>query len=210
MAARPLIRFSSARARPTQSAAPILSKTASASSSVARASLRRLTRRCAAPSASSVRARSSGSSTFACHRERLRVRRERSHRGPRLGRQQPSTAQAGSEGRGTFEPARVSLVPAEKLHRLLAPAELDQRFDVVDNEADGRRLDDRLTAYEFERWIKTCDHPFRGHGCVLGMADRRRGHELDVPAPPSSQLESAIGSVLRLLDPAQLSMGEAL
>ena len=46
-------------------------------------------------------------------------------------------------------------------HRLLAPAELDQRFDIVDNEADGRRLDDRLTAHEFERWIKTCDHPFR-------------------------------------------------
>ena len=95
-------------------------------------------------------------------------------------------------------------------HRLLAPTELDQRFDVVDDEADGRRLDDRLTAYEFERWIKTCDHPFRGHGCVLGVADRRRGHELDVPAPPSSQFESAIGSVLRLLDPTQLSMGEAL
>ena len=65
-AARPLMRFSSARARSAQSAAPIPSKTASACSSVARASRRRFSRRCVAPSASSVRPRSSGSSTCAC------------------------------------------------------------------------------------------------------------------------------------------------
>ena len=60
VAARPLIRFSSARVRSAQSAAPIRSKTASASSSVARASRRRFSRRWAAPRASRARPRSSG------------------------------------------------------------------------------------------------------------------------------------------------------
>jgi hypothetical protein len=61
--ARALIRFSPSRARSAPSAEPISSNTASASSSVARASRRRFARRCAAPRASSVLAWSSGSRT---------------------------------------------------------------------------------------------------------------------------------------------------
>ena len=141
-AARPLMRFSSARARSAQSAAPIPSKTASASSSVTRASRRRFSRRCVAPSASSVRPRSSGSSTCACRSSAVCERGQRGIELARLRGEESPAARAVGERRDALEPAGVPFVPVQELARFEESSELDERLDVVDDEPGRPGLDD--------------------------------------------------------------------
>ena len=114
-AARPLMRFSSARARSAQSAAPIPSKTASASSSVARASRRRFSRRCVAPSASSVRPRSSGSSTSACRSSAVANAASAASSSPACAARSPRQRAQLASAETRSEPAGVPFVPVQEL-----------------------------------------------------------------------------------------------
>ena len=143
VAARPLMRLSSERARSAQSAAPIPSKIASASWSVSRASRRRFTRRCVAPSASRVRPRSSGSSTFACHSSASSTPRAQPP-GRRPGRRAALGSARSSRAPRRARAAGVPLVPVEQLDGLVPPPELDQRLDRSVTKRDRSGLEDRL------------------------------------------------------------------
>ena len=155
VAARPLMRASSARARSAQSAAPIRSKVASASSSVARASRRRLMRRCAAPEREERTSPIEREVDLRVPSESLLVRSERTHRGPRTRGEQPAAASAVGERGDALEPRAFPSYQSRSCSASVSPVELDQRLDVVDDESDGPWLDDRLAAHEFERWIET-------------------------------------------------------
>ena len=182
LAARPLIRLSSARALSAHSAAPILSKTASASSRVSRASRRRFTRRCAAPRASSVRPRSSGSSTFACHAsaslEGVQCRVEIAC----LRREQPTTTRTVRERGLAIETTCVSLVPVQQRLRLGASVELDQRLDLIRDEAGDTWLDDALVTEEGDARLelgdsraRRCRGPAQAHRAQPRSPARRSG-----------------------------------
>ncbi len=147
-AARPLMRFSSARARSAQSAAPIPSKTASASSSVARASRRRFSRRCVAPSASSVRPRSSGSSTCACRSSAVANAASAASSSPACAARSPAAARAVGERGDALQPAGVPFVPVQELGRIAETSQLDECLDVVDDESGRPGLDDPFSPDE--------------------------------------------------------------
>ena len=141
VAARPLMRFSSARARSAQSAAPMRSKASSASSSVARASRRRFARRCAAPRASDDRACSKTS------RRRRAASTERSSsssapsRSPLAATSHAASAAGRRRSRARGRVARRSLHVAveERCARPRAPRS-EQRLDQVGQERQRARL----------------------------------------------------------------------
>src|SRR5262245_2187497 len=72
--------------------------------------------------------------------ERFRIRAKRGLEIDCLRREQPTAPCAVSERRDALQPARVVLIPAEKLGGVLASPEPDERLDVVDDKRDHTRL----------------------------------------------------------------------
>src|SRR5262245_24189549 len=115
--------------------------------------------------------------------ERFLVRLERIVAITSLSGEHPAAACTVRERRDTLQPPCVPLVPVEELDRLLVPAQLDQRFHLVDDEADRARLTDRLLSNERDDRVEP--RPGRTHRAErqLQMAERLRCHELGTTRP---------------------------
>ena len=145
--ARPLIRFSSARARSgPERGTDHLRRRRALPRSVARASRRRLTRRCAAPSASSVRRAIEWEFHLRVPRECLsRTQLSAAIEIACLRRQQPSAARLVGEGRDYVRADVRFPRTSQQLHRLVASAELDRAPRRSRRRSGCARLDDRLS-----------------------------------------------------------------
>ena len=157
VAARPLIRFSSARARSAHSAAPIASKISSARlerfarlAPSLRAPLRRAERQQGPPVIE-------GKSYLRMQLESLVEGSERTVEIAVLAGEEPTTARAVGESRDASEHAGVPLVPPQKLDRLVQSSGLEQRLDEVGDESRRSRLDDSFLADEVDVGRKLLD-----------------------------------------------------
>ncbi len=176
VAARPLIRLSSARARSAHRAASMLLEDGK----------RRLERRpCLAsalhaPLCSAEHKERAAAVEWKLYLrvplERLVVRCERVIEFACLGGEQAAAARAVRERRHPLETPRVALVPVEQLDGLLSPSELDQRLDLIDDESNRAGLDEPLRPHELDSWCEL------SHG--LERPSRR---ELDVTESCSGQ-----------------------
>ena len=128
---RPPMRPSSPRAVSIQVAAPSCSKPSSAAAIASRAGRFCRARLRTMPSASSARARPNGSPTSSCRRDRLLAAARRPRR-PRLRRSdETAAARHVREHPLAAEPRRIRLPAVEDSHRVVDPAELEQRLYVV-------------------------------------------------------------------------------
>ena len=122
-------------------------------------------------------------------------------------REEPSAALAVGQRRGALETTSVALVPSEDLDGLGSPAELDERFDQIDDEPARAGLRDRLPTNEREG-------RFEVRNDVLGCAEDERdvaerlGAEVFVGA--ARRFEHSTSCVSRLLEPTQLGLHEGL
>ena len=97
--------------------------------------------------------------------ERVGVGCDRVVERPILRSQQPAATHACRDRRRTREPPRVPLVPVEKFDRLVTPPELDQRLDLIGDQADRGRLGEPFPPRERdsrlqprERGIRSAEH----------------------------------------------------
>ncbi len=133
---------SSDRAFSAQRAAPSSSKTPRASLRLVRAAAFFLVRRCVAPKARRVRARSNGPRDPRVLYERLLELGERYVVVPAGGGQQTAATGSGRERRGSVEGAPSLLEPVEQSPCLVRSPEGGKRLDLVGDEADRARLAD--------------------------------------------------------------------
>ncbi len=129
----------------------------------------------------------------------------------RLSSEDSPAARTARKRREALEAARVPLVPVEQLTRLISTAELNQRLDVVDDEAHRSRLAEVFTPRKIDIRLKSrcrrlgvssreldmTECPARGE---LGGASGGLGH----------QRERALGGCRRVLRATSLSCSEAL
>ena len=95
----------------------------------------------------------------------------------------------------------------QQLDRVVAPPELDERFDVVDDEADRPGLDDALAAHELDVGLEVRHDAVRLAEREVEVAERRRPHRAREPV--RAEREDLVGCLRQLLGAAELCLDEA-